>query len=51
MTATESAPKKKGYLHKLLRAETYFDPFRFISSLAEMIGKKIQSGTIFRRKK
>ena len=51
MTATESAPKKKGYFHKLVRGETYFDPFRFIGSLAEMIGKKIQSGTVFRRKK
>jgi len=50
MTAKESAPQKKGYLHKLVRGETSFDPFRFIGSLAEMIGKKIQSGTIFRRK-
>lgn len=43
--------KEKGYLHKLVRGETYFDPLRFAGALAEIIGKKIQSGTIFRRKK
>ncbi len=42
--------KDKGYLHKLVRGMTYFDPFRFVGALAEIIGKKIQSGTIFRRK-
>lgn len=50
MTSAETAPKKKSYLYKLVRGETYFDPIRFIGYIAEHIGQKIQSGIIFRRK-
>lgn len=50
MNTAESAQKKKSYLHKLVRGETYFDPFRLIGYIAERIGRKIQSGTIFKRK-
>ena len=42
--------KEKGYLHKLVRGETYLDPIRLVGALAEIVGKKILTGTIFRRK-
>jgi len=48
MSTAENASKP--YLLAVLRAEQRLNPLRLIRYLAERIGQKIQSGTVFRRK-